>query len=403
MTHLVPLWTITEHFSLRSRHLSCIRRVLPDYDEPRKEIMSAQDDVRFLAKLVHRSHITREAAEPLLPLLKDGAVLDELLESLPGWDGDRVDKMRRTDAGERPEIPGHEILGSLGTGGTADVFRARAKKTGQVLALKILSAGYTQNPAEVTAFVAEAKLLERLDHPGLVKGFGPAKADGTYLSRMEVVEGKTLLEYLDEGHLFDEDAALRIALEVAEVLSYMSTEGLVHRDIKPGNIMLTDSGRVKLIDLGFCAAGGALDREGSARGTVQYLSPEQAEGGAAADIRSDIYALGVTLYQLTIGSLPFEGGDEDVLRQHVMERLSSPELKSRGHSPHLHYFIEKMMSKDAELRYQSWDETLKDVREQVEGRASLDFKAAAGRGRGRGRGVGTRSKEGRPPGRGRRD
>lgn len=374
--------------------------------------MSAQEDVRFLAKLVHRSHLSREEAEPLLPRLKAGEELDELLEVLPGWDSERVHKMRRTEAGERPEIPGHEILGTLGVGGTAEVFRARVKKSGQSLALKILSAGYAQNPAEVKAFIEEAKLLERLDHPGLVKGYGPARADGTYLSRMEVVEGKTLLEYLDEGHLFDEDAALRIVLEVAEVLSYMASEGLVHRDIKPGNIMLSDSGRVKLIDLGFCAAGGEMDREGSARGTVQYLSPEQAEGGAAADLRSDIYALGVTLYQLTIGSLPFEGDcDQDVLRMHVMERLSSPELKSRGHSPHLHYFIEKMMSKDAELRYQSWDEALTDVREQVEGRASLDFKSAAARGRGRGRGIGTRSKEGRgtgrssgrSPGRGRRD
>ncbi|QDV06451.1 Serine/threonine-protein kinase PknB [Planctomycetes bacterium Poly30] len=383
--------------------------------------MSAQEDVRFLAKLVHRSHLSREEAEPLLPRLKEGAELDDLLEALPGWDAERVDKMRRTEAGERPEIPGHEILGTLGVGGTAEVFRARAKKTGQSLALKILSASYARNPVEVKAFIDEAKLLERLDHPGLVKGYGPARADGTYLSRMEVVEGKTLLEYLDEGHLFDEDAALRIVLEVAEVLSYMASEGLVHRDIKPGNIMLSDSGRVKLIDLGFCAAGGEMDQEGSARGTVQYLSPEQAEGGAVADLRSDIYALGVTLYQLTIGSLPFEGDcDQDVLRKHVMERLSSPELKGRGHSPHLHYFIEKMMSKDAELRYQSWDELLKDVREQVEGRASLDFKSAASRGRGRGRGIGRGSESrggesrggesrgtgrstGRSSGRGRRD
>ncbi|MEM8712006.1 MAG: serine/threonine-protein kinase [Planctomycetota bacterium] len=369
--------------------------------------MSAQEDVRFLAKLVHRSHLSREEAEPLLPQLKGGAALDSLLSRLPGWDDERVDKMRRTEAGERPEIPGHEILGTLGVGGTAEVFRARAKKSGQVLALKILSAGYAKQPSEVNAFIEEARLLQRLDHSGLVKGYGPAKADGTYLSRMELVEGKTLLEYLDDGHLFDEEAALRIVLEVAEVLSYMASEGLVHRDIKPGNIMLSDSGRVKLIDLGFCAEGGVCDSEGSARGTVQYLSPEQAEGGAAADLRSDIYALGVTLYQLTIGSLPFEGGDEDVLRAHVMERLSSPELKSRGHSPHLHYFIEKMMSKDAELRYQSWDEALTDVREQVEGRQSLDFKAAANKGRGRGRGVSARGREGRSSGRssgrGRRD
>lgn len=350
--------------------------------------MSAQQDVKFLAKLVHRGHLSREEAEPLLPQLKNGGALDDLLLDLAGWDEERVDKMRRTSAGEEPEIPGHEILGPLGIGGTAEVYRARAKGSGKIMALKILTVPYAKNPVEVKAFIDEARLLERLDHPGLVKGFGPAKADGTYLSRMEVVDGRTLQEYLDDGHLFDEDAALRAVLEVAEVLRYMATEGLVHRDIKPGNIMLSTSGRVKLIDLGFCAEGGSRDAEGCARGTVQYLSPEQAEGGAEADIRSDIYALGVTLYQLTIGLLPFEGEcDEDVLRKQVMERLSSPELKGRGHSPHLHYFIEKMMSKDAELRYQDWDELVTDVGEQVEGRASLDFKAGADQQRGRGRGV----------------
>ena len=366
--------------------------------------MPADDDVRFLAKLVHRSHLSREEAEPLLPRLKAGEDLDEVLASLDGWDLERVDKMRRTDAGESPEIPGHEILAPLGVGGTAEVFRAKEKKSGKLVALKILSAAYARNPLEVKAFVDEARLLERFDHPGLVKGFGPAKADGTYLSRMEVVEGQTLQEHLDGGHMFDEDAALRIVLEAGEVLAYMAEEGFVHRDVKPGNIMLSTSGRVKLIDLGFCATQDTTDAAGAARGTVQYLSPEQAEGGAQADPRSDIYALGVTLYQLTIGSLPFEADcDEDVLRAHVLERLSSPELKSRGHSPHLHYFIEKMMSKDAELRYQSWTELLKDVREQVEGRASLDYKADSSSSRGRGRGAKrSGSRAGSSSGRGRR-
>jgi serine/threonine-protein kinase len=349
--------------------------------------MSSQDDVRFLAKLVHRGHLSREEAEPLMPRLKGGETLDVALLTLGGWDDERVAKMRRTDAGERPEIPGHEVLDILGVGGTADVFRAREKRSGKLIALKVLNARYAADKAEVKAFVDEARLLKRLDHPGLVKGFGPAKGDGMLLSRMEIVEGKTLLEYLDDGHLFDDEVAFRIVLEAAEVLGYMASEDLVHRDVKPGNIMLSDTGRVKLIDLGFCAAKDAQDAEGSARGTVQYLSPEQAEGGACADIRSDIYSLGVTLYQLTIGKLPFESdGDEEILRQHVMEKLSSPELKGRGHSPHLHYFIEKMMSKDAELRYQSWDELINDVREQVEGLASLDYKSSAtstGRGRGR--------------------
>lgn len=343
--------------------------------------MSAEDDVRFLAKLVHRAHIDRSQAEPLLARLKAGEALDQLLVDEVGWDLDQVARMRRTDAGERPEIPGHEILESLGVGGTASVFRAKVKASGKVIAMKVLDPALTSNPVEVKAFIEEARLLERLDHPGLVKGMGPAKAGGTILSRMEVVEGRTLLEYLDEGHLFEEDAALRIVLEVAEVLSYMASQGYVHRDVKPGNIMLSNDGRVKVIDLGFCAQENTCDEEGKARGTVQYLSPEQAEGGAQADLRSDIYALGVTLYQLSIGSLPFEGEcDEDVLRAHVMEALSSPELKGRGHSPYLHYFIEKMMSKDADLRYQSWDELVTDVGEQVRGRDSLDFKRGLGSG-----------------------
>ena len=148
---------------------------------------------------------------------------------------------------------------------------------------------------------------------------------------MELVDGQTLQEYLDGGHLFDEKTAYRITIEVAEVLRYMAGEGLVHRDVKPGNIMLSQSGRVKLIDLGFCAQQDACDASGTARGTVQYLSPEQAEGGAQADIRSDIYALGVTLYQLTIGSLPFEGDcDEDTLRMHVMERLRPRSSRARS-------------------------------------------------------------------------
>lgn len=371
---------------------------VPDAD------MSAEDDVKFLAKLVHRGHLSREEAEPVIGRLKEGALLDEALLEADGWDEERVAKMRRTDAGERPEIPGHEILGPLGVGGTAEVFRAREKKSGRTLALKILTQTYARNPLEVKAFIEEARLLERLDHPGLVKGFGPAKFEGTYLSRMESVDGQTLQEYLDGGHLFDEEAAFRITLEVAEVLRYMASEGLVHRDVKPGNIMLSQSGRVKLIDLGFCAQQDACDAAGTARGTVQYLSPEQAEGGAQADIRSDIYALGVTLYQLTIGSLPFEGDcDEDTLRMHVMERLSSPELKSHAHSPLLHYFVEKMMSKDPELRYQSWDELVTHVGEQVEGSASLDFKSSASQrgqgrgvsGKGRGRGTGRSSSSGR--------
>lgn len=343
-------------------------------------LKTVMDDVQFLAVLVHRGHLTRGEAETLLAELKKGGELDSLLEQKFQWTADQVARLRRTRGGEVPEIPGYEILGPLGTGGTADVFRARDKKTGDTIALKVLKPASTRNDATRAAFIAEARLLEKLDHKGLVKGFGVAKSGTTYFGRLECIEGRTLLEVLDTGKSFGETVALRIILEAAEVLAYLASQGVVHRDVKPGNLMLTDSGHVKLIDLGFAASPEAQVQKqaGTTVGTVAYLSPEQAKGAEAADLRSDIYSLGVTLFHLVVGRLPFESSnDSEVMRMQVMQSLSSAELKSRGFSPHLHYFVEKMMAKDAEHRYQSWPELVDDIQAQIEGRENLDFQRGA--------------------------
>jgi eukaryotic-like serine/threonine-protein kinase len=342
--------------------------------------MSARDDTRFLALLVHREHLSRAEAERLLPRLSNGESLDDLLVEL-GWEPGTIQRLRRTQAGEIPDIPGYAMLGKLGSGGTSDVFKAREKKTGRLFALKVLKAECTPNAATRKAFIREARMLEQLDHEGLVKGHGVARSGTRYFSKMEWIDGSTLLELLDRDQAFDEKAALRVILAAADVLRYLGSQGVVHRDVKPGNLMLSQNGRVKLIDLGFAALqDAAAEAEGSTAGTVHYLSPEQARGGARADLRSDIYSLGVTLFHLVVGRLPFESSDDrEVLRMQVMESLSSPELKSRGFSPHLHYFVEKMMAKDVELRYQSWEELIGDVEAQLAGRESLDFEREARR------------------------
>jgi len=344
--------------------------------------MSSEADVPFLALLVHRGHLPRERAEELLPDLKRGEGLDRLLVERVGWEPDKVARLRRTRAGEIPEIPGYEILGKLGTGGTADVFRAREKKTGSVIALKILKDEAARRKATLAAFVAESRLLQKLAHPSLVKGLGVARFGETYFSKLECIEGSTLLEMLEAGQPFSEDAALRAVLAAAEVLAYLAGEQVIHRDVKPGNLMLAHDGSIKLIDLGFAARPDeAPVREDTAVGTAAYLSPEQARGGASADLRSDIYSLGVTLFHLVVGRLPFDSSsDAEILRMQVMQSLSSPELKSRGLSPHLHYFVEKMMAKEADLRYQSWDELLGDIRGQLEGRRHLEFEREADEG-----------------------
>ncbi len=333
------------------------------------------NDVQYLALLVHRGLLERKTVEGLLPRLKAGESLDRLLVDEVGWTPEHARKMRRTEGGSIPEIPGYEILERVGSGGTADVFAAREKKTQRKFALKVLQPAATQVVATRKAFIAEARLLEKLQHDGLVRCHGVARSGNTFFTKLDLIQGRTVLEMLDAGEEFEESEALRVILETAEVLRYLGENGVVHRDVKPGNIMLDEERRVVLIDLGFASGvEQAAPSEESAVGTVAYLSPEQARGGAGADIRSDIYSLGISLFHLVVGHLPFESSDDrEVLRMQVMESLSSPALKTRDISPHLHYFIEKMVAKEASDRYQKWSELIEDFRAQLAGREDLNF------------------------------
>jgi serine/threonine protein kinase len=342
-------------------------------------------DVEFLALLVHRGLLERSAVPSLVAGLKGGAGLDDLLIDQLGWSEEKVAKLRRTRAGEIPEITGFEVIERAGTGGTADVFKVRERRTHQVMALKVLNSESTHHAPTRKAFIAEGRLLERLSHPHLVNCLGIARSGNTFFAKLEYIDGQTVLEMLDGGHDFAEEDALRIIVETAEVLQFLGEQDVIHRDVKPGNIMLDRAGRVVLIDLGFAAEGPAESNPTeSAVGTVAYLSPEQARGGACADCRSDIYSLGLTLFHLAVGRLPFDSSDDrEILRMQIMDSLSSPELKSRGISPHLHYFIEKMVAKDAGHRYQDFGELIGDIQTQLSGREDLNF-ADDPRRRGRG-------------------
>ena len=228
-------------------------------------------DVDFLALLVHRGVVPRAQAQELLGLLQGTPDLDRLLVERLGLPPAEVARLRRTRGGEIPEIPGYEMLAKLGTGGTADVWKAKEKASGRVLALKVLKPEATRQEATRKSFIAEARLLEKLSHPGLVACHGIAKSGNTFFARLEWIDGATVLELIDERQLFSEDQALGLVLAVAEVLRYLSEQGVVHRDVKPGNVMLARDGRVVLIDLGFASAEAATNAEGRAVGTVAYL------------------------------------------------------------------------------------------------------------------------------------
>ena len=343
-------------------------------------------EARFFGRLAVKGVLPREVVETLFQEARDAAQagspvsLAALAVRRGLIDKDRLTKLFRTDAEDVPDLPGHEYEKKLGEGGCANVFAVRRAKDGQRIAVKILHEHVARDEAEVSTFLEEARLLRELDHPNVVKGHKAGRFGGRYLSFMECVDGRSLQEAIAEGGVFDEDAALFVVLQVARALEYLRGRGIVHRDIKPGNILyVPDTNEVKVIDLGFAVQDGGGegdghgDGKGTTRGTAAYLSPELARGQGDLDVRSDIYALGATLYQLVLGELPFSGDDEELVQKAVLEGLSAEATKGGRISAPMHYFIEKMMAKDREIRYQDPDELMADIERQIEGRKSLDL------------------------------
>ncbi len=280
-------------------------------------------------------------------------------------------------AGPNEPIPGVRIVGKLGVGGTATVFVAEDVRNSRKVALKIIHPSLARDEKAVRRFQREAQLLCSFQHANLVGGYAQGMMGPLSYFLMEYLEGEAAQEVLDREKKFSEARSLEIILETAKAIDYMQSKGVVHRDIKPGNIFLCKDGRVKVLDLGFAQpmSGEGAGEEETTSGTVQYMSPEQARGQSDLDVRADIYSLGATLYHMVMGEIPFSGGDSlEVMAKQVMEALNASEIKNRRISRHMHYFIERMMSKDKDLRYSTPRELVEDINEQIEGFKSLEYR-----------------------------
>ena len=200
----------------------------------------------------------------------------------------------------------YEILEKIGSGGMSDVYKAKCHKLNRYVAIKVLKAEYSEDKTFVSKFRAEAQSAAGLMHSNIVNVYDVGEEEGIYYIVMELVEGITLKKYIDKKGKLGIREAVSIAIQVAQGIEAAHKQNIVHRDIKPQNIIISKEGKVKVTDFGIARAATSNTINSVVMGSVHYISPEQARGGYS-DEKSDIYSFGIALFEMLTGKVPFEG------------------------------------------------------------------------------------------------
>jgi serine/threonine protein kinase len=235
---------------------------------------------------------------------------------------------RQNGKASLPQLARFEALEAIGEGGMSTVYKCRHRSTGEIVAVKLLSQEVARSPVLLKRFEQEFQVSRRLHHPNIVRmlDFGRDEA-GPYLV-MELVDGMSLGELIEREGALPEAEAVHLIAQVARGLEYAHTQGIIHRDIKPDNILLGTDGQAKLTDLGLVKLVNEdmnLTRPGQGLGTPNFMAPEQFSSAKTIDRRSDVYGLGATLYQAVTGTLPFEAESPiDILRKKALNELAPP-------------------------------------------------------------------------------
>ena len=253
----------------------------------------------------------------------------------------------------------YELIEKIGDGGMAVVYKAKDRLLNRFVAIKILKPEFIKDPKFIDSFRRESQAAAGLSHPNIVSVFDVGKEGNIYYIVMEVLEGDTLSDIIRRDGPLDEMRAIDIAKQIAQALSSAHKKNIIHRDVKPHNILMSEDGTAKIADFGIAKAvnsGTIVNNTSTVMGSVHYLSPEQARGGYV-DARSDIYSLGIVLYEMLTGSVPFDGDNPvSVAMMHMNEAVQPPSRINPAVSPALDKVVLKATAKHQPDRYKSADE-----------------------------------------------
>src|SRR5215475_460127 len=261
------------------------------------------------------------------------------------------------------KIGRYEIVGELGRGAMGVVYKALDPTIGRTVALKTMRLDVHGLDAQemVRRFQNEARAAGVLNHPNIVTIYDAGEEDGIFYIAMEFIEGTTLHELLAEKHVLPTDEVVQISRQICRGLDYAHSNGIVHRDVKPANIMLTPNGTVKIMDFGIAKSGGQVTNTGQVLGTPNYMSPEQVKG-RPLDGRSDLFSMGVILYEMLTGEKPFVGQNvTTIIYKIVNETPITPRDLDVTVHPGLSAIVTKALAKAPDDRYQTGADLVRDL------------------------------------------
>lgn len=266
----------------------------------------------------------------------------------------------------------YEIIAKVGAGGMSDVYKAKDHILGRFVAIKVLKQEYSEDRNFVTKFRIEAQSAAGLEHPNIVNIYDVGNADDLYFIVMEYVEGITLKTYIEKKGQLSFKEAESIAIQVARGIEAAHNKNIIHRDIKPQNIIISTEGKVKVTDFGIAKAASTNTISSDVMGSVHYVSPEQARNGFV-DARSDIYSLGIVMYEMITGRVPFDGDTTvSVAIQHLQEEMTAPSVYAPNVPISCEKIILKCTQKNQDRRYQNIADLLADLRKSISN-PDLDF------------------------------